>query len=813
MAEAFAQILHILEMSFLENFKTDNIILDTLLKGFIITVTTALFFKLKNLISNWHHYFERFVSLLGWRTSKLTFKWKICKSAQAELNSESKNFEAILHQVMQLNFDDAGVCNFLENPNAESKSYIVNQNLPFKFEPGVYGRITSDPNKNDWGKYEEGVGGRGMVISDTFCAEIFSRTKSMNYLTQLVDKWVEEFEEFGLKTNKVIVKWRVNQKRDNDKKPMKSFESDKKESQAAGMEARNDSKRFEAILHQVMKLDYDEAGISTLREIPESLSFMVAQEPPFEFSPGVFGKIHHDKIVGQREMEYCGEIFNAEIYSQTKSLRELQNLIEEWVEEYESYERQIGWNELKFYGRMKQGRQFNFSVKLLSILHHLEKKGSTNPSIKVLKEFAVEEEKQFGREEEVQAQKREQLIPETIEVEKDVFCQVTCGAWGNGKGGSQDPSEVQVRVYSKKLNVSDLVALVKQWEKIYEEFNELGKGLRYFVFNPPPVDQRSNSGLQTNYTEFAFESGKTFNNIFFPEKEKLIKKIQFFNNNESWYMKHGTPYMFGLLLHGEPGCGKTSTIKAIANMTKRHIVSVPLKNVKTISDLYNALYGGKINKTSIPMNKRLYVLEDIDCAGLDDIMKKRSAPKETSESKPSESVKESNSDEKKNEEKDKPSEPPVNTTEKTSEIKLSDLLEAFDGVLEMKGRMMVMTTNHLEKLDPALIRPGRVDLSLEFKRCNKKAIGDFFETFFPGNNLDVKNVEDGVWTPAEVAQICINHQDDVELAIQKIYERKTIPKEKSFDQGLNNEIMMEDLEIMSESGSDFTDTGISDISD
>ena len=199
----------------------------------------------------------------------------------------------------------------------------------------------------------------------------------------------------------------------------------KKESQAAGMEARNDSKRFEAILHQVMKLDYDEAGISTLREIPESLSFMVAQEPPFEFSPGVFGKIHHDKIVGQREMEFCGEIFNAEIYSQTKSLRELQNLIEEWVEDYESYERQIGWNELKFYGRMKQGRQFNFSVKLLAILHHLEKKGLTNPSIKVLKEFAVEEEKQFGREEEVQAQKREQLIPETIEVEKDVFCQVT----------------------------------------------------------------------------------------------------------------------------------------------------------------------------------------------------------------------------------------------------------------------------------------------------------------------------------------------------------------------------------------------------
>merc|ERR1719273_2279384 len=116
---------------------------------------------------------------------------------------------------------------------------------------------------------------------------------------------------------------------------------------------------------------------------------------------------------------------------------------------------------------------------------------------------------------------------------------------------------------------------------------------------------------------------------------------------------------------------KTSTIKAIANMTQRHIVSVPLKNVKTISDLYNALYGGKINKSSIPMKKRLYVLEDIDCAGLDDIMKKRVAEPQ----KPAEINR--------NEKNEKP-EPKV---EEKTEIKLSDLLEAFDGVLEMNGRM------------------------------------------------------------------------------------------------------------------------------
>ena len=167
---------------------------------------------------------------------------------------------------------------------------------------------------------------------------------------------------------------------------------------------------------------------------------------------------------------------------------------------------------------------------------------------------------------------------------------------------------------------------MKQWEKEYNEFNQLGNGLRYFVFNPPSEQEsyRQGNGLPTFYTEFTFSSGKNFKNLFFPEKEELIEKIKFFMDNKSWYLEHGIPYMFGLLLHGEPGCGKTSTIKAIANMTQRHIVSVPLKNIKKMSELYQALYGGKINKASIPMDKRLYILEDIDCAGLDDIMKDRS---------------------------------------------------------------------------------------------------------------------------------------------------------------------------------------------
>ena len=113
---------------------------------------------------------------------------------------------------------------------------------------------------------------------------------------------------------------------------------------------------------------------------------------------------------------------------------------------------------------------------------------------------------------------------------------------------------------------------------------------------------------------------------------------------------------------------------------------------------------------------------------------------------------------------------------------LSDLLEAFDGVLEMKGRMMVITTNHLDRLDPALIRPGRVDTSLEFKRCTQKTIQDIFTNFFsPGpipEEFESAEMKEYVWTPAEVTQVCINHRDNIGLALKEISARKIVPREK-----------------------------------
>ena len=86
-----------------------------------------------------------------------------------------------------------------------------------------------------------------------------------------------------------------------------------------------------------------------------------------------------------------------------------------------------------------------------------------------------------------------------------------------------------------------------------------------------------------------------------------------------------------------------------------------------------------------------------------------------------------------------------------------------------------MTTNHLDKLDPALIRPGRVDTILEFKKSTKDTVQEIFQHFFttemvPGD-LDMDQVTAGVWSPAEVFQICANSPNDPTAAWKKLVER------------------------------------------
>merc|ERR1719481_230133 len=301
----------------------------------------------------------------------------------------------------------------------------------------------------------------------------------------------------------------------------------------------------------------------------------------------------------------------------------------------------------------------------------------------------------------------------------------------NNEKNPMKTEEFTIVLTSPSLTTDQLKTTLTAWVDEYQSRINSDKHLKYFVYTPNNDNADDYYDATSHYQEFKFESGKAFSNVFYPEKEDVVKRLDFFSQNKEWYKKRGIPYTMGFLFYGAPGCGKTSTIKAIANHTQRHIVSVPLNKIRTAKELLNVFYNTRMNYKEIPLHQRLYVLEDIDAADLKDIVGERSKD-------------ESNSDDKNNKKDDSDSGVDLNLLQllkssatmgpldkwKSSKLTLATLLEVLDGVMEMDGRMLVITTNYPERLDKALIRPGRIDMKIKFNLCTAESILKMYEQYF-----------------------------------------------------------------------------------
>jgi DNA polymerase III delta prime subunit len=92
---------------------------------------------------------------------------------------------------------------------------------------------------------------------------------------------------------------------------------------------------------------------------------------------------------------------------------------------------------------------------------------------------------------------------------------------------------------------------------------------------------------------------------------------------KEWYHKKGIPHTLGFMFHGEPGCGKTSAIKAISNVAHRHVINLQLSEIKTKQQLRHLFFNDEINvfngqtteRYTIPVSERMFVVEDVDAMG------------------------------------------------------------------------------------------------------------------------------------------------------------------------------------------------------
>ena len=299
----------------------------------------------------------------------------------------------------------------------------------------------------------------------------------------------------------------------------------------------------------------------------------------------------------------------------------------------------------------------------------------------------------------------------------------------------------------------------------------IGPYLNYVLKEGRALNSRNRKKkLYTNedneWNQVVFQHPATFETLALdPEKKKeIMDDLMAFSKGEQFYARIGRAWKRGYLLYGPPGTGKSTMIAAMANLLNYDVYDLELTGVKSNTELKKLLM--EISSKSI------IVIEDIDCS-LDLTAPRKKAPTDKlADGEGDDKVKKPATKSKSNE---------------TRNVTLSGLLNFIDGIWSSCGgeRLIVFTTNHAEKLDPALIRKGRMDKHIELAYCSFQAFKILAKNYlsleshpaFPkiGELLGQVNM-----TPADVAEHLMPKtlSEDAEFRLEDLIKALEKAKER-----------------------------------
>lgn len=210
--------------------------------------------------------------------------------------------------------------------------------------------------------------------------------------------------------------------------------------------------------------------------------------------------------------------------------------------------------------------------------------------------------------------------------------------------------------------------------------------------------------------------GKRISEVVLKEeiKSKIIKDIEEWRSSKEDYIRKGIPYKRGHCYYGPPGTGKTTIVKALAKEYGFNIYNLNLRKAED-DDL-------------------LYLLRDIDPGSIllfEDIDSTFDGRKRIG----------------------------------TKGVTFSGFLNALDGVVELNGVLVIITTNHIRKMDPALLRAGRMDLKVEIGYSSEKEISNYLSKFY-GETIDI--LTEGSLPMVEVQNVCLENKSNSKKAIREI---------------------------------------------